>query len=187
MQFQGKDQAGFRDLLLPALGTGPVPTQVNAPESPKIFVAHGHDREARDQLELILRRLGLEPFILQNSDGGGRTIIEALEQNIYREAAFGIVLMTPDDYGYTKTQSDADRKPRARQNVILELGMVMAALGRSRMAILQKGVLERPSDTDGILRIEFNDHVREIVPKLVQRLQAAGFQISAGVIAAASS
>lgn len=187
IQFQRKNQTGFRDLLSPSLATGPAPTQVTAPESAKIFVVHGHDREARDQLELVLRRLGLEPFILQNSDGGGRTIIEALEQHIYREAAFGIVLMTPDDYGYGKTESEADRKPRARQNVILELGMVMAALGRSRMAILQKGILERPSDTDGILRIEFNDHVREIVPKLVQRLQAAGFQISAGMIAAASS
>jgi predicted nucleotide-binding protein len=82
--------------------------------------------------------------------------------------------MTPDDFGYAKTETDADRKPRARQNVILEMGMVMAALGRDRMAILQKGVLERPSDTDGILRIELNDHVREIVRNLVRRLQNAG-------------
>jgi predicted nucleotide-binding protein len=67
------------------------------------------------------------------------------------------------------------------------MGMVMAALGRERMAILQKGILERPSDTDGILRIEFNDHAREIVPKLVQRLQAAGFRISAARVAAASA
>jgi predicted nucleotide-binding protein len=67
------------------------------------------------------------------------------------------------------------------------MGMVMASLGRGRMAILQKGALERPSDTDGILRIEFNDHVREIVPKLVQRLQAAGFDIDPSAIAGASS
>jgi predicted nucleotide-binding protein len=95
--------------------------------------------------------------------------------------------MTPDDFGYAKTETDADRKPRARQNVILEMGMVMAALGRDRMAILQKGVLERPSDTDGILRIAFNDHVREIVPNLVRRLQNAGFEISGEMIAAASA
>jgi predicted nucleotide-binding protein len=98
-----------------------------------------------------------------------------------------VILLTPDDYGYSKAESEADRKPRARQNVILEMGMVMASLGRERMAILQKGALERPSDTDGILRIEFNDHVREIVPKLVQRLQAAGFQIDPQAIAAASA
>src|ERR1700685_2005951 len=31
----------------------------------QIFVVHGRDTESRDQLELILRRLGLEPFVLQ--------------------------------------------------------------------------------------------------------------------------
>jgi predicted nucleotide-binding protein len=181
--FQGKNQEAART----ALGQTAAPTAAVPEGGAKIFVVHGHDRDARDQLELVLRRLGLEPFILQNADSAGRTIIEALEQNIYREAAFGIILVTPDDFGYVKTESDADRKPRARQNVILEMGMVMAALGRERMAILQKGVLERPSDTDDILRIEFNDHVREIVPKLVQRLQAAGFKPSAEMIAAASA
>jgi predicted nucleotide-binding protein len=173
LQFQGTNAATFEAALGVALQS-PMPVAKSSSPTAKIFVVHGHDRDARDQLELILLRLGLQPFILQNSDGGGATIIEALEQHIYRESGFGIILLTPDDYGYGKDLSDADRKPRARQNVILEMGMVMAALGRSRMAILQKGTLERPSDTDGILRIEFNHHVREIVPKLVQRLQSAG-------------
>jgi predicted nucleotide-binding protein len=187
VNFQGKDATGFCDRLAAALGA-PTPVKpAGAPPAAKIFVVHGHDRDTRDQLELVLRRLGLEPFILQNADGGGKTIIEALELNIYKEAAFGVVLLTPDDYGYSKVENEADRKPRARQNVILEMGMVMASLGRERIAILQKGALERPSDTDGILRIEFNDHVREIVPKLVQRLQAAGFQIDPQAIAAASA
>ena len=183
---QGANQDAFRADLDKVLG-GAQPAIVVPAKAAKIFVVHGHDRDARDQLELVLRRLNLEPFILQNNDAGGKTIIEALEQNIYKESAFGIVLLTPDDYGYTKHEAEADRKPRARQNVILEMGMVMAALGRDRMAILQKGALERPSDTDGILRIEFNGHVREAVPKLVQRLQASGFDIDGAMIAAASA
>jgi predicted nucleotide-binding protein len=187
INYQGQNQEQFREKMAAAAGAPVAPKPAAAPPAAKIFVVHGHDRDARDQLELILRRLGLEPFILQNNDGGGKTIIEALEQNIYREAAFGVVLLTPDDYGYSKAETEADRKPRARQNVILEMGMVMASLGRERMAILQKGALERPSDTDGILRIEFNDHVREIVPKLVQRLQASGFAIDPASIAAASA
>ena len=187
LQFQGKNQETFQELLAEGLDCPPPLTPSTATANAKIFVVHGHDRDARDQLELVLMRLGLQPFILQNADSGGRTIIEALEQNIYEEAAFGIVLLTPDDYGYAKTETEADRKPRARQNVILEMGMVMAALGRSRMAILQKGVLERPSDTDGILRIEFNDHVREIAAKLAQRLQAAGFIVDPQRIAAAAA
>lgn len=182
---QGYGPKEFEAAIEKALGTPPRPKADNHKAS--IFLVHGHDRDARDQLELILRRLGLEPFILQDNDGGGKTIVEALEKSIYKDAAFGIILLTPDDFGYSKEVGDADRKPRARQNVILEMGMVMAALGRENMAILQKGALERPSDTDGILRIEFNDHVREIVPKLVQRLQASGFVIDGDMIAAASA
>ena len=44
-----------------------------------------------------------------------------------------------------------------------------------------------PSDVNGILYIEFNDHVREIVPKLAQRLQGASFQIDPKKIAEVSA
>ncbi|MDX9860403.1 MAG: nucleotide-binding protein [Rhodospirillales bacterium] len=187
LQFQGKNPDAFRTALSSTAGGATPVTPVSAAASAKIFVVHGHDRDARDQLELILMRLGLRPFILQNSDGQSKTIIEALEQNIYREAAFGIILLTPDDFGYSKAAGETEKQPRARQNVILEMGMVMAALSRSRMVILKKGALEMPSDAAGILYIEFNDHVREIVPKLAQRLQGAGFQIDPRKIAEASS
>lgn len=188
VQFQGKNTNEFKNKIeaLPSIEVD-IPEVALVVDEKRIFVVHGHDRETRDQLELILMRLGLKPFILQNNDGGGKTIVEALEQSIYNEAAYGIILLTPDDYGYSKNKGEAERQARARQNVILEMGMVMAALGRKNMAILQKGALERPSDTDGILRIEFNDHVREIVPKLVQSLQGAGFVIKPEAIAAASA
>jgi predicted nucleotide-binding protein len=188
LSFQGKNAEAFSKALSSVI-SGEVNNSDQKPVevAQRIFIVHGHDSEARDQLELVLRRLGLEPFILQNSDGGGKTIIEALEQHIYEESSFGIILMTPDDFGYPKLKTEADRQPRARQNVILEMGMIMASLGREKMAILQKGTLERPSDTDGILRIEFNGHVREIVPKLAQRLQTAGFKIDPQKIAAASA
>ncbi|MEZ0612001.1 TIR domain-containing protein [Fibrella sp. WM1] len=188
LQFQGKNSDHFQSLLKENLsGQTHAPKTTQIVEQEKIFIVHGHDREAREQLELILMKLGLDPFVLQNVDSGSRTIVEALEQNIYKGAALGIILMTPDDYGYTKKQTEADRQPRARQNVILEMGMVMASIGRDRMIILKKGALELPTDTAGIQYHEFNDHVREIVPKLVQRLQQLGFEIDPAKIAHASS
>ena len=88
---------------------------VSAPDNgTKIFVVHGHDTPALEQLELVLRRLGLDPYILQNNDGQSKTLIEALEQQIYKESAFGIILLTPDDYGYPKSESEDVRQPRAR-------------------------------------------------------------------------
>jgi len=154
----------------------------------QIFVVHGRDEEARDQLELILRRLGLEPFILQVTGGGGDTLIEALERQIGKTArsAFGIVLVTPDDMGYLKTEKPEDAKPRARQNVIMEMGMLLASLTRKRCAILQKGYVEMPSNMGGVIVIPFNNHVREAVPKLVQRLRDSGFKLDATAIGIAS-
>jgi predicted nucleotide-binding protein len=159
-----------------ALSEGSATT--NSRES-TIFVVHGRDHDARDQLDLILRKLGLLPYILQVTGGGGDTLIEALERMIGKSAlsAFGIVLVTPDDMGYLKTEKPEDAKPRARQNVIMEMGMLLSSLTRKRCAILTKGFVEMPSNMGGVVTIPFNVHVREAVPKLVQRLQEAGFKL----------
>jgi hypothetical protein len=154
-----------------------------------IFVVHGHDPDSKEQLELILHRLELHPFILQNTDGGGLTIIERLEHMIGKNAAssFGIVLLTPDDIGYARTEGDAQAKPRARQNVILEMGMLLASLTRERVAILVKGFVEHPSDVGGIIYFTYKDHVKEVIPKLVGRFEGAGIKLDPRAIAVASS
>jgi hypothetical protein len=182
-----------------ALGTPAPPSPVTPPtgiapfmattKPRRIFVVHGHDHIAREQLERIIYILGLEPFVLQNTSGGGLTIIEALEQQIGAdpEAEFGIVLMTPDDIGYSKKDGEKEAKPRARQNVVLELGMLLASLGRKRVAVLVKGHIERPSDTDGIIYMHFNDHVKETVPRLTERLRECGFDLDGSKIARAAS
>jgi predicted nucleotide-binding protein len=165
------------------------PAKAEVADEGTIFVVHGHDTVAREQLELVLHKLGLQPFVLQNTDGGGLTIIESLEKMIGKNAttSFGIVLLTPDDMGYAKKDGEAEAKPRARQNVILEMGMLLASLTRERVAILQKGFVEHPSDVAGIIYIPFNDHVKEVVPKLAGRLQKAGIALAAGAIANASA
>jgi predicted nucleotide-binding protein len=159
------------------------------PYATRIFVVHGHDDPAREQLERILLILGLEPFVLQNTSGGGMTIIEALERQIGKEpeAKFGIILMTPDDMGYA-SRDGADRiQPRARQNVVMEMGMLLASLTRQKVVILVKGHLEQPSDAHGIIYLHFNNHVKEVVPRLTERLRAAGFDITADKITKAAS
>lgn len=155
----------------------------------KIFVVHGHDSVAREQLERILMILDLEPMVIQNTGGAGLTLIEALEGEIGKDFAsdFGIVLMTPDDMGFSKKDGETEAQARARQNVVLELGMLLSSLTRKRVAVLVKGHVELPSDVAGLIYIHFNDHVREVVPKLVDRLQAAGFSLPVDRIARAQS
>ena len=152
------------------------------PDTPtRVFIVYGHDSKAREQLELVLRRLKLNPIVLQNVPGSGDTIIEKLER--LTSADFACVLVTPDDEGRKRsleTSQNEELRPRARQNVVLELGMVLARLGRPRVAILVKEdgeELERPSDIDGLLYISFKDHVDEAKNKLASNLQKAGFSI----------
>ena len=58
------------------------PANSSAGEPERVFVVYGHDETAREQLELVLRRLDLDPFVLGNTAGSGLTIIEALENEI---------------------------------------------------------------------------------------------------------
>ena len=158
-------------------------------ESKKVFVVYGHDETACEQLELVLHRLDLDPFVLGNTSGGGLTIIEALEREIVSPSKgyrFGIVLLTPDDMGFRHEDGPANAEPRARQNVVMEMGMLIAAFGRPRVAILKKGHVEVPSDASGIIYLPFNNHVREAAPKLCQRLGEAGFELNPDSIAKAS-
>jgi predicted nucleotide-binding protein len=103
------------------------------------------------------------------------------------QARFGIVLLTPDDIAHSKADGPDSAQPRARQNVILEMGMLISAVGRGNVAILKKGHLEAPSDAQGILYIPFNDHVKETVPKLADRLRQSGFVLNPESISRASS
>jgi predicted nucleotide-binding protein len=159
----------------------------DAPEKATIFVVHGHDTEAREQLELALHRLGLDPFVLMNSSGSGDTIIEALEKRIGKKytSDFGIVLFTPDDMGYAKN-SPEKVDARARQNVVLEAGMLVASLTRARVAFIVKGHVEMPSDLHGVIYAHFNTHVREALPKVIARMQEAGIAIDPAKIAQAT-
>lgn len=148
-------------------------------EDPQVFVVYGHDRTSREQLEHILLKVGIKTFVLGNTTGGGLTIIEALEKQvgINGSAKAGIVLLTPDDMGYSVQAGSENIRPRARQNVVLEMGMLLGKLGRSHTTILIKGEIEHPSDIHGIIYLSYKDHVNEIASRLYKRLGECGFQI----------
>lgn len=143
----------------------------------KVFVVYGHDINARTQLEAMLRRWDIEPLIIDQLVSSGQTIIEKLEENTDK-VQFGIVLATPDDIGYSKG-NEANKKYRVRQNVILELGMLLSKVGRANVAILlsQAEEMEKPSDIDGLIYIPFTNNVEEAKVSLAKELQRNGYEI----------
>jgi predicted nucleotide-binding protein len=143
--------------------------------SKTIFIVYGHDARALDDLELAIRRMGLKPIILAKLPSAGDTIIEKLEQYVkeYGKIAYACVLATADDEGHKKNEP-SNKKLRARQNVVLELGMVLSRLGRKRVVILLQEGVEKPSDIDGLIYVSFKEGISEARSKLYQEFSVAG-------------
>ena len=142
-----------------------------------VFIVYGHDLTTRDELCEILRSWALKPFTIDSLPTKGRTIIEQLEHYI-PQTNYGIVLATPDDIGYLAGHQN-EAKYRARQNVVLELGMLFSKLGRSRVAIVLKDCdnFEKPSDIAGVLYIKYHTKINEITEKLKKELNEHGYKI----------
>ena len=135
-----------------------------------VFIVHGHNEAIKQTVARILEKQNLKPIILNEQTDNGLTIIEKLEK--YSEVSFAIVLLTYDDFGNLKNLEE--KKKRARQNVIMELGYFFAKLGRKNVLTLYEKDVELPSDSSGILYTEL-DNAGHWKFRMGQELKAAGF------------
>ncbi|MCU7250344.1 nucleotide-binding protein [Pseudomonas koreensis] len=117
-----------------------------SPPSRRIFVVHGHEEGPRESVARFLAQLGFEPIILHEQANQGRTVMEKVEA--HGDVSFAVVLLTPDDQGCA---NGGTPEPRARQNVLLELGYFLGRLGRNKVCALKRGIVEIPSDFAGVV------------------------------------
>ncbi len=147
--------------------------------SKKVFIVHGHDNEMKLAVVRLLEKLNLEPIILNEIANQGRTIIEKFEEE--SNVGFAVVLMSDqDDRGAEVCSSDY--KPRARQNVILELGYFIGKLGRNRVFVLKKGDVEIPSDILGVVLKKYSSNDNGWMFNIAQELKSAGYYIDANLM-----
>jgi predicted nucleotide-binding protein len=164
-----EDEIGEASEEPPAMSDSAV--SVTGPLSQKIFIVHGHDTSAQQTVARFIEKIGFEAIILAEQANQGRTIIEKIEA--HGDVGFAIVLLTPDDVGGKSADS---LRPRARQNVLLELGYFMAHLGRAKVCTLTKGDLEIPTDFAGVVW-EALDDGNAWKMSLGRELKAAGYDI----------
>lgn len=129
------------------VGAAVTPTALNR----KVFIVHGHDELPREAVARYLEALDFEVIILNERASRNKTIIEKIEANA--DVGFAVVLLTPDDEGAKK---GAPAQPRARQNVLLELGYFMAKLGRDRVCAIMRDKVEVPTDFAGVVWVSFD-------------------------------
>jgi predicted nucleotide-binding protein len=163
----------------------PLPTPANsspsaATKSNRVFIVHGHDHASKNELELFLKELGLDPIVLHRQPDEGQTVIEKFEK--YSDVGYAFVLLTPDDIGYPAADdllADEMRSKakRARQNVVLEFGYFIGRLSRANVCCLYMGGVELPSDIHGLLYKEFHKSVQEVFYTIRKELEARKYKL----------
>jgi predicted nucleotide-binding protein len=180
---QGKDRAkalltqAVRSLeeRLAELGETTQPEQSVATDSTPsndIFIVHGRDELAKQEVARVIERAGLNAVILHEQANAGRTIIEKFEDH-GRRAGFAVVILTPDDVG---GPYNGELQPRARQNVIGEMFWFAGRLGRKHVCALKKGNVEMPSDFAGVGYTDMDDR-GAWKAELLRELQTAGYAV----------
>lgn len=173
------------ELILGPVGYKKEQKSTNKPVSTKksnnkVFVVHGHDSELKNDIDIFLRDIGLEPIILHRQADEGLTIIEKFEK--HSDVVYAFILLTPDDIGMTVSEYEKDAKKRkfefrARQNVIFEFGYFAAKLGRRNVCCVYKEGVSLPNDISGLLYKKVDDTIDSIGYEIIKELKAIGLKI----------
>ena len=154
-----------------------------------VFVVHGRDEEASGALFGFLEALGLRPLgwetLVAATGSASPYLRDVIVQGIAMAQA-AVVLMTPDDvvwlhpslHGADEDDHEARPAMQARPNVILELGMALAAYA-DRTIVLIAGKHRPMADLGGLNYIRLTDG-EQCLQKIIRRLQTARCQVSDG-------
>jgi predicted nucleotide-binding protein len=139
-----------------------------------IFVVHGTNTlRAESVARMVERATGRTTTILREQPNAGRTLIEKFEQHA-QEVSYAVIVLTADDRGCHADQDTA--RPRARQNVIFEMGYFYGLIGRRNVSVLLQAGVEEPSDVNGIAYITLDEH-DTWRGELLRELREAGFDV----------
>lgn len=150
-----------------------VPT-ATVSDSSFVFLVHGRAHRIAETVARFVEKLGPKVVILYEQPNQGRTVIEKFED--HSQVPFAIVLMTGDDRGGLKEAAYEEQEPRARQNVVFELGYFIARIGRQHVVVLHEQGVELPSDYTGVVYVPLDSGDAWRLA-LARELRAAGLRV----------
>lgn len=168
----------FRPEIPTSSSSEEVKEDIESMNKKDVFIVHGHDEETLLRVKDFVGTLGLNPIILHEKPDEGFTVVEKFEK--HSSVSFAIILLTPDDVGFPKGKED-QKRGRARQNVILEMGFFLGKLGRKGVRALYKEDVEIPSDYGSVLFIKLEEDDWKL--KLAREMKVAGLEIDLNKLA----
>lgn len=169
-------------LLQPMRG---VSSSASKADPKRVFVVHGRNLRARDEMFAFLRAVGLEPLewnegVIQS--GKATPYVGEILDEMFRAAQAVVVLLTGDDLAklddrllISTTENPEPLAPQARANVIFEAGRAFASHA-DRTILVEMGELRPFSDVLGRHTVRLNN-TAEMRQALVDRLKVAGCEV----------
>lgn len=158
-QQEKKDLAKELSAALPVLGestsqeTSQRVDSMKKTNERKVLVIPGPDEDRKKAVVFFLKKLDLEPLLVEGADGQGTDLSE--KYGMYAEAAFAVILLTADDMAFPEGKLEKP-KPRPPQDVIFELGFLMGLLHPHSGCVLYEKRLDLPSACKGIGLIPYD-------------------------------
>ena len=140
--------------------------------SKNVFVIHGHGEGQWRRLADILRKKGLNPVVMMDEPGGGKTYLEKFIQ-LAKQCRFAVAVFTPDDMVSVVTQPTAPSYHQPRPNAIFEVGWFAGTIGRENTIVVCQESINLFSDFHGVDVLRFRQSVEECWLKLEGELRRA--------------
>jgi predicted nucleotide-binding protein len=113
----------------------------------RVFISHGLAADWQEVQPFIERDLGISTLELAQEPNRGRTVLQKLTEEGDR-CSYAVIVMTGDDV----VGADA---PRARENVMHEIGFFQGKYGLHRVSLLHEEGTSIPSNIHGLVYIPF--------------------------------
>lgn len=135
-----------------------------------IFIVHGHDQYALNEIQLLLiKEFGLNPIVANKYTNKAFEAILPKIRRLISDCHSAIVLLTPDDL----VLKDDVEYMQARPNVILEIGICMEKLN-GRVILIRKDGCNLFSDIHGLIFIDYKKHIAEREKDIKEQLHEFG-------------
>jgi len=166
--------------LLPAPAAG----RPRADRTRQVFLVHGRDEKLKDAVAALLERAGPHPVTILNEQPSDRRMLVERPEERTADSRYAVILLTADDVAGPRL--DSGREPhfsrRARQGVVFEMGVLVAALSPRCLCVLYEDGVELPCDIDGITYVLL-DLAGTWRSKLLLHLRGAGFDYDLNMLA----
>lgn len=145
----------------------------------RVYVIHTGEGPMEKDVISLLKKIDLQPLLRHNRLDS----IKSLEQEFADQtnANFAVVILSSDEFVYSKNGKPGDAKLRARQDIIFDLGYLLGRLGRQNVLALyyeQKSFL-LPTLLHNAVYLPY-DKGGGWQQALMKRLQFCGYNIKDG-------